>query len=441
MIQDYLKTSLVFYDAITKQHRYNDCCQDTTNYNGLTSPTDRFLPFQIRIPTDEWVGDIQTVTLYDDEDNVVANLITAYDIRSVMYVLSNCLWNDTYAWVIYNGGTLSAALPAGIHYIRLTDDAGHAWYSELFTICSMTQVDAVVDEELLKEWTNGAGVHGTFGTFVSDEGNVTMATEPAAGGGGGAVSNELIGRTGDRFSFIFDFQRYSGTNPWSAFLVEYGDETVVLSNALNIFWADGNGVREGTFTTTGNGPYQLVFRVVADPAVIQQASADISVRRIVAGTYEEMIGLEWYNECDFDGIIYQSLDNWHVHMEGFVNKLYFPVKLESPRIETTKDVNETLGTITTNSIVQKKFYIFKLLVPEFLYNVLQKLQMYANRTRSFANIYLDNGDVGEVMELNILEEWVDGNCYCHLTIEFREEAVVWTNCCDNYALIDESSCS
>lgn len=437
MIQDYLKTSLVFYDDIDKQHRSNDCCLENENWNKLISPDDRFLPFQIRIPTDEWVGDIQTVRLYDEDDVLVENLITDYGIRNVMWVLSNCFWNDTWVWVIYNGGTLSDTLPEGNHYIRITDDAGNAWYSEMFSICDLTQVDANADEELLVEWENGAGVFGTFNVLTTDGGNITYASEAAAGGGGGSVSNQIDGRTGDRFSFVIDFQKFSGGNIWSMFLTEFGDETVVLSNAVNLPNTD---VYEGVFTTTGNGPYQLVFQVAVG-AIAQEASAGISIRRIIPATYTGMIGIEWYNNCDFDGIIYQNFDNWHVHMEGFVNRLYFPVKLESPRTETTKDGSETLGVFNTNNIVQKKFYMFKVLVPEFLYNVLQTLQLYANNTRSIVNIFLDNGDVGEIMELNILEEWVEGNCYATLTVEFREAAVVWTNCCDNYQLYDESSCS
>lgn len=439
MIQDYLKTSLVFYDDIEKQHRHNDCCQETTRFDGLISPTDRFLPFQIRIPTDEWVGDINTVTLYDGTDVAVANLIADYGIRPLIELVSNCSWGDTYVWVIYNGYALTAALPEGNHYIKITDDAGHAWYSEMFQICDMILISAIGFEVLLN-WENGiVGVPGWtgFGTFISGGPDITSAISDAGGGFDAALSNLIGGGTGDQYYYEINFTRIGGAFNWSMFLTDPDNLPFPVSNQITF---TASGLYTGILTTTAQGPYQLLVDVGDNP--IQTASFDISLRKVIPATYEGCIGLEWYNDCDFDGIIYQEKDAWYTSFNRYINRLYFQKHLESPRTETTRDEAERLGTRFVRSIVQKKYYMFKVYVPEFLYNVLQSVALYANPVRSGVTIYLDNGDIGYIEELNIAsEEWTEGNCYCHLTIEFREDAVVWTNCCDNYALRDESSCS
>jgi len=435
MIQDYLKTSLVFYDDINKQHRYNDCCQEKTNWDKLKSPTDRFLPFQIRIPTDDWVGDINSVTLYDNGNNVVANLITAYGIRPLLDLVSNCSWSDTYVWIIYNGGTLSAALPVGEYYIKITDDASNAWYSELFLVCDMTAVEFVDDDEIILRWINEyPAPWAPFDTFSSDDNYIVSAIN-TGGGTQGAHSNAIDGTNGERFYYEIDFTRVVGAAQWNMYLMNTDNLFVPVSNQIALA---ASGIYTGTLTTTAPGPYYLVVYV---GLANQTASIDVSLKRIINGTYNGMIGLEWYNKCDFNGIIYQDKDTWYSFFQGFKNRLYFERKLESPRTETVRDEVERVGVRFTKSIVQKKFYMFSILVPEFLYNVLQTLQLYANERRSAVYIYLDNGDVGRIKELNVLEEWIDGNCYCKITIEFREDAVVWTNCCDNYALRDESSCS
>ena len=428
MIQDYLKTSLVFYDDIGKQHRFNDCCQETTNWDKLMSPTDRFLPFQVRIPTDGWVGDINTVSLIDSEDNFVANLIAAYGIRPLLELVSNCSWTDTYVWIIYTGGVLGAALPVGEHYIRITDDAGHAWYSELFLVCDMTDVVAFGDE-IIYEWNN-ADPPLQFGTFSVDGRNILQAAD--VNNSGLAYSNEFWVCRGDRIYYDIDFVQNAAVN--IVLSVTDGILGVAVSNLVTLTITN-NYTGYFTITETGN----FILSVVAGNWP-NDFSMDCSFRIESTITYDGMIGLEWYNDCDFDGIIYQEKDTWYTQLCGYTNKLYFKRHLESPRIETTRDEEERLGVRFTKSIVQKKFYMFSILVPEFLYNVLHTLQFYANETRSAVYVYLDNGDIGHVKELNILDEWVDGSCYCKITIEFREDAFVWTNCCDNYALRDESSC-
>jgi len=430
MIQDYLKTSLVFYDAITKQHRHNDCCQETVNWDKLKSPTDRFLPFQIRIPTDEWFGDINSVTLYDDENNVVANLIAAYGIRPMLELVSNCSWSDTYVWVIYNGDILSAALPVGEHYIKITDDAGHAWYSELFMICDMAE-QIMLSDELVIEWNN-ADPPNDFTILTTDGSEILRAQD--AGIAGPIYSNSFLACR-DRLYYNIDFVQNDAARP--QLYATDADTGGVISNIVTIGLL-GTGNYNGYLTLTSGG--SVILNLLPD-SVNCDFSGTFDIRLATATTFDGMIGLEWYNECDFDGIIYQEKDTWYTEFCAYSNRLYFERHLETPRIETNRDEEERLGVRFTKSIVQKKFYMFSILVPEFLYNVIQTLQLYANEIRSAVYIYLDNGDIGHIKELNVTEEWVDGNCYCKMTIEFREDAVVWTNCCDNYALRDESSCS
>ena len=430
MIQDYLKTSLVFYDDINKQHRYNDCCQEKTNWDKLKSPTDRFLPFQIRIPTDDWVGDINSVTLYDNGNNVVANLITAYGIRPLLDLVSNCSWSDTYVWIIYNGGTLSAALPVGEYYIKITDDAGHDWYSELFLICDMTE-QIMLSDELVTEWNN-ADPPNDFTILTTDGSEILRAQD--AGIAGPAYSNSFLACR-DRLYYNIDFVQNDTARP--QLYATDADTGDVISNIVTIGLL-GTGNYSGYLTLTSGG--SVILNLLPD-GINCDFSGTFDIRLATTTTFDGMIGLEWYNDCDFDGIIYQSKDTWYTNLCAYSNRLYFERHLESPRTEITKDEEDRLGTRFTKSVVSKKFYMFKILVPEFLYNVIYTLPLYANEVRSAVIIYLDNGDIGYVKELNVLEEWVEGNCYCTMTIEFREDAVVWTNCCDNYALRDESSCS
>lgn len=433
MIQDYLKTSLVFYDDIEKQHRHNDCCQETTHFDGLISPTDRFLPFQFRVPTSDWIGDINSVTLYDDTDTAVANLIAAYGIRPLIDLLSNCEWVTTnYTWIIYRGGALDAVLPTGNHYIRITDDAGHAWYSEIFQICDMTDI-GTLGAELIEAFTNDDPPND-FDNFTSD-GNEILVAQELGVQRDGCHSPIWYGCIGDVIYYDITLNM---TLPDSLSVTINDWETNDLVGDGPTLTTNGNFTGTITLTRTGYCFLRLYMGLLG----AHDMTGTFSMRLMEVTTYDGCIGLEWYNDCDFDGIIYQAKDSWYTTFCAYSNRLYFQKHLESPRTETTRDEAERLGTRFVRSIVQKKYYMFKVYVPEFLYNVIQTVALYANPVRSGVTIYLDNGDVGYIEELNIAsEEWTEGNCYCHLTIEFREDAVVWTNCCDNYALRDESSCA
>ena len=151
-----------------------------------------------------------------------------------------------------------------------------------------------------------------------------------------------------------------------------------------------------------------------------------------------LLMLEWWADCDFDDIVYQ---------EGFRNRLYFDAQLEHPIEEITKDTLETLGIMKPNSIVVKKKYQFKVLIPEWVWNALIRLPIYGSNLRDFyATLtvpgYFTGGTqrvtpyCAEMSETDILGEWQEANCVNKFTIQFMDEEypVVGTNCCDDYSI-------
>lgn len=121
----YLFTALRFYDSIDKQTRYKSYCESACNYY-LKGSNTSLIPFMFR---DEVIGEIQTFTLVGIDGCEL--------IIPTIYIQVNTL--EDYDYVYYNGDEISN-LPCGKFYIRIEDDLGNSWYSELFELINVSSI-------------------------------------------------------------------------------------------------------------------------------------------------------------------------------------------------------------------------------------------------------------------------------------------------------------
>jgi hypothetical protein len=146
------------------------------------------------------------------------------------------------------------------------------------------------------------------------------------------------------------------------------------------------------------------------------------------GDQGDLIMIEWWNECDFDDIIYQY---------EFRNRIFFDELVETPRPEITKATSERDSRMFGDYISVKKFYQLKILVPEFVYDAIIRLPLYGDElSRGHVTITLPDGSCGQLKEINITAEWQDNSCLCHMIVEFLDEEypVIAGNCCDDLDL-------
>lgn len=143
-------------------------------------------------------------------------------------------------------------------------------------------------------------------------------------------------------------------------------------------------------------------------------------------TFGNMLSLVWWNECDFDEIIYQY---------GYTNRLILDTFLENPRAEITKNgPNPRLCETFYENIQHKDYYNFKIRLSKFAYYSLSRLPLYADIELGHVIIALPNNDWAEITDIAIDGEWDNDNCFNTFTLEFIQDCLVITNCCDNMDL-------
>ncbi len=409
MIEDYLKTSLPMYVTLEEQHYRSDCCKNRLFY--LRTDTLRLPPFQIMTTNG---GSIGGITLYDTDGNVVANAGITDLANNHLHEQTDC---ETY-WYIYNGIVdLSDPLPLGDYYIvvNIIGDLGsELWYSEVFTVCDCHVVPVGDDiEKLLNgNFFNWTGDDPDDWIVSAEDANNFVTEDPAGGcrlvsnGNLIAISQDIL-TIGKYYAATIEINEITGTLAIQAPAVDVDFTTTGIKTI--VFLADQIG-----FTIKRGGVCDAEFD-------------NVSVQEFRTFEFCDDITVTWWNECDFEDIIYQL---------GYRNRLYFDEVLAAPREEITKDQDERLGENFELSIILKKFYQLRDHVPEYIYNMMIRWPLYDN-----VYITLPSGESAKMEDINITSEWQDKNCYNHITVEFTQGPLVKGQCCENFNIMDESSCS
>jgi hypothetical protein len=298
-------------------------------------------------------------------------------------------------------------------------------YSEVFRVCDC-EMDAIGDgTELLENgglasWAEVANPNNypTDFTLANNDANNYFAEDPV--GSANCISNgvsavnlsQTILTIGDYYVINIDI-------------------TDVTSGGIRI----GDSVEQVTLTTEGSHNIVIkaqstIFRIIRS-GVTDVTFDNISVQKFQRFQFCDMVSLEWWNDCDFE-LVYQY---------GYHNRMFLTSAgksiLDTPRPEITKDTNEKDGLIRDNTVQVKKFYQFKTLVPEFVYNALIRIPQYeSGLANASAIITLPNGSSGVLGEVNITAEWQDNSCMCHVIMEFLDEEYpsIKGNCCDDLDL-------
>lgn len=142
------------------------------------------------------------------------------------------------------------------------------------------------------------------------------------------------------------------------------------------------------------------------------------------------LSLTWWHECDFDGIIYQF---------GYRNRLILDAVLESPRVEIEKSTKKRIGTLFSEWISHKEFYGIKLMLSKYAFYALSRLPLYADNEYGHVILTLPNGDWAEIYEMTIDATWQTDNCYAEFMLDFIQDELVITNCCEDYDVSEQVS--
>ena len=155
MIDNYLRTSLIFYDAAEKQDWRKKVLHNIRIPKAQLTERYRLPPFSIR--STDLIGVPTVFKLYSKHTDIeTADLLDpAYGGAELL----SLEWDGTYYWLIYDGEThLSAAMPMGEHYVKISDGI-RTWESEIIDMCDCKENDYMGDFVFLANQDNGLEVY------------------------------------------------------------------------------------------------------------------------------------------------------------------------------------------------------------------------------------------------------------------------------------------
>jgi len=426
MIQDYLKTGMVFYDDPARQHFRNSCCKEKfcqfTDKNHFPS-----FQFSFDFP---WAG--TNYRIYDLDDN---------DISGVWFVGAGAPSfseyhsggdNYTFSHDFRDEVTYTAEVEYGTCYyltLNVLTAAGYVhFYSEAFMVCDC-EPDGIGDGENLIE-------NGWFVDWVIVPPNAwddyplgwTLVNNDAA---------NYVVDAGDECQMISNNTQALRIEQ---IILEIGKWYVVTINITAVA-AGGIQIYEGgnviaQLNTTGI--HNIVFQAtdtlirIYRWGITNVTFTDFRVEEFIGFEFCDMMTLYWRSDCDWDRIIYH---------DGFINSLVLgdshgAISLDTPSEDIVVNSTERKGEIFASNVVIKKRYKFNIRIPEYLWNVLMRLPAYGSEMPGFhCWITLPDGSACSMSEVGILGEWDVGNCMNTFTVEFVDDdeyPVVATNCCDEY---------
>lgn len=298
------------------------------------------------------------------------------------------------------------------------------WYSEAFKVCDC-DVEGVGDGENLiengdfEDWFTGANYWDNYPLEWTLDGEDDDNYVVDAGGGCQIISDNL--------NTIHISQTPLTVGEWYVFTC---DITAIPNPGFSL---QNNGAIVQTFLT--GGLWNIVFQAAATDIELRRSGVcdvtftNVRVEKLVGFKFCDMMTLNWWADCDWDSIIYQY---------GYRNSLVLgdaqeKISLDTPSEDIVVNPTERLGEMFVKDVVIKKRYMFKIRIPEYLWNALIRLAAYGSEMPNFhCWITLPDGSVCPMSEVNVLGEWDTGNCMNTFIVEFvdnDEYPVVATNCC------------
>ena len=427
MIQSYLKTGMVFYDTTDKQHFRRDCCK--SDFCQFTDKT-HFPSYQFEV--DGYNGGGFGAIHVFDLNGVDVGIWAVSAPRPTVYHYGDLLCNFNHDYrdeIIY---------PAFMdyetcYYLRLAvimadgDPANPKYfYSEAFRVCDCEPEGIGDGEELIEngwfeDWSGAANPNNVPDGWAVQLNDATNYVQDA-GGECQIISNNT--------SDIYIEQTTVEVGKWYVFRVNI---TAVVAGQLRM---SNDGATQGTWNTTGEK--SVVFQAVATDIIMRRVGAtdiiftDVRVEEFIGFEFCDRMTLNWWSDCDWDGIIYQ---------DGFRNSLVLAdpekIELQLPQEDIEVSPNERLGELFPNDVIIKKRYRFKIRIPEYLWNALIRLPAYGSEMPNFhcwITLPAPWSSACPMSEVIIKGEWDTGNCFNTFEVEFVDDdeyPVVATNCCDD----------
>jgi len=424
MIDNYLKTGMVFYDSIDKQHFRSACCK--TNFCQFTDHL-HFPSFQFFTDSAITIPPAVIWDIFDLNDNNLGNWGLNYPGMDVYHFIGNGYQysHDFRDAVIYPGFIDYETC----YYLRVainTEAGAEYWYSEAFRVCDC-EVDGVgnglnlIENGWFEDWVivpPNAWDDYPLGWTLAGNDNANYVVD--AGGECQLISDNSTPITINQLPVII--------GNWYVATIEI---TVATLGGVALF---DNISALIVWTTTG--AKNLVFQAASTYIGLRRAGVcditftDFRVEEFVGFEFCDRMTLNWWSDCDWDDIIYQH---------GFRNSLVLAdpetIELQLPAEDIVVNPEERQGEMFVHDVIIKKRYRFKIRIPEYLWNALIRLPAYGSEMPNFhCWITLPDGSACPMSEVIIKGDWDTGNCFNTFEVEFvdnDEYPVVATNCCDN----------
>lgn len=135
----------------------------------------------------------------------------------------------------------------------------------------------------------------------------------------------------------------------------------------------------------------------------------------------QYLKLQWSNTCNLGRIYYDG---------DFRNMLYFDAEVGKPEYEyEVEEEYNTDGVLTATYQRLVKIYKFQVLVPEYVVDALEAMQLHDTISLTLIN----NGYISTITNVKVDAEWEDmtNECMALCTISFQQgDQVVKGACCE-----------
>jgi len=372
--------------------------RDQCYQRGLANGSVLFAPVNCpkhRLPSFQWLdGDDGATTITSIE--MINSEGVSLDITSYFVVLPYSYAIETDVYFMYNGDTLKYALPEGSHYLKITVDSGHIYYSDWFI------------------------VQCVYCPWAKDFVNFDFSTLNAEG----TIINSAIGLSGAYFDSVQCQAVYKGQR--LTFMFFLTDNGSVELPALTIRDAvTGNALSSAYNSVAGLNDINFEILSPSDNAILRISAPDntnFSTSEMLVYTQYACgyVTISFSNCCTLNDIRYD-------------NDFYQTLWIKSDNIEqqfpyVEKGQENGNGKFIPTFRRQEKTYLIRTgLIPQFLVDVLHRIKMHDAIT------YIDQvGDEFVIQNIDVEHEWQFDDKYyamASITISLGEE-IVAGGCCE-----------
>ena len=380
-------TTLPIYKALKDQYYQRSISNGSPSIAPVITPLHRLPSFQW-IDGDDGATTVTKIELIDEDGS-------SEDITTYFPTLPSSVAITGDIYFFYNGDTLNYALPTGLHYLKITMDSGHEYYSDWIRATCVYQ-------KFAKSFTNVS-----FDTFTIADTTISSCVDAGAGAYADSSPRRSVYK-GQQITVIFYLTETGATNPdISVVSASQG----VISNVA----ATTAGLNELTLTVTS--PADDAFIRISAAGATNFETSEILVYEQYS---EKYVTLSFSNCCNIGDLQYE-------------NDFYQTLWIDSDNIEpqfpyTEKGQEDGNGKFIPTFRRQEKTYLIRTgNISQYMVDVLHRLKMHDAIT------FIDKvGDAFKVESIEVDHEWPYPDKYyavASITISLGED-VTAAACCD-----------